>query len=472
MRKTYLLVLGTVFTLSSALVSCGDSNDDPTDPTENPDPINPEEPSAGEAMSPASQKEYLDVVAKEFMDETKASDFNAIADLYNYVSDTYTDNYDWDAVGEWGSDIYESLRESLGTIDREQEKSNWGEYNYIYTNYKAVLMASNFTGHFTATNRKWTLTKANDLQFIFNDKNGKECVLKLETSGSVKKVYLGNIEEWVDYDYESSGDQYISNEYYDRTQLTIGVPENIVVTLTQGGNQVVKTTVKVNIGGLTDEKFDISKNELDVSTLVELNNGYKFNFSQIAYNVSSKASASFEMSKNGKSLALVAFSSDLSDIPSCNIDAFVNEDCDDVDFDNANMKNVYVKLDIIGKVQIQGILSDVRKFADYLDSADANDDSESKYKSYINQANSLLDLNLFYDGKAVKQATVKLEPFISESWGGTTYWEVEPVLNFYDGSSYSTFEAFFNDKDFKSVIDTFEELADKYAALVNERIDW
>ena len=72
----------------------------------------------------------------------------------------------------------------------------------------------------------------------------------------------------------------------------------------------------------------------------------------------------------------------------------------------------------------------------------------------------------------VKQATVKLEPFISESWGGTTYWEAEPVLNFYDGSSYSTFEAFFNDKDFKSVIDTFEELADKYAALVNERIDW
>lgn len=460
MRKTYLLVLGTVFTLSSAFVSCGDSN---TTPVDN---FDPREPAAGEAMSPASQKEYLELVAKEFMDETKASDFNAIADLYNYVSDTYTDNYDWDAVDKWGSDIYKSLRESLGTTDREQEKYTWGEYNYIYTNYKALLKASNFTGHFTATNGKWTLTKANDLQFIFNDKNGQVCVLKLETSGSVKKVYLGNTTEWVDYYNESSGGQYISNEYYDRTQLTIGVPENIVVTLTQGGNQVVKTTVKVNIGGLlTDEKFDISKNELDVSTLVELNNGYKFNFSQIAYNVNSKASVSFEMSKNGKSLALVAFSSDLSGIPSCNIDAFVNEDCDDVNFDNANMKNVYVKLDILGKVQILGTLSDARQFADYLDSADANDKSESEYKSYVNQANSLLNLNLCYNGKAVKQATVKLEPFSSESWGGTTHWKVEPVLNFYDGSSYSTFEAFFNDKDFKSVIDTFEELADKYAAL-------
>lgn len=467
MRNKILLVLGMVFTLSSALVSCGDDNDDITGPVENP-----EEPSANEAMSPARQKEYLDVVAKDFMKETKASDFEEIADLYNYVSATYTDDYDWDAVDEWGSEIFESLKEDLGSTDKEQEKYNWGEYNYFYTNYRAVLMASNFTGHFTAANNKWTLTKANDLQFIFKDQHGKECVLKLETSGNVKKVYIGNIDDWVDYDYEDNGNQYVSNEYYDRTQLTIGVPENIVVTLTQGGNQVAKTTLKVNLENLPNEKFDISKNELTVSTLVELNNGYKFNFSQIAYNVSSKSSASFEISKNGKSLALVAFSSDLSDIPSCNIDAFVNEDYDEDDFNNANMKNVYVKIDILGKVQIQGTLSDVRKYADYLDSADANNDSEKQFKSYINQANSLLDLNLFYDGKSLKQATVKLEPFISESWGGTIYWEVEPVLYFYDGSSYSTFEAFFNDKDFKSVIDTFKNLANRFAALVNERIDW
>lgn len=467
MRNKILLVLGMVFTLSSALVSCGDDNDDITGPVENP-----EEPSANEAMSPARQKEYLDVVAKDFMKETKASDFEEIADLYNYVSATYTDDYDWDAVDEWGSEIFESLKEDLGSTDKEQEKYNWGEYNYFYTNYRAVLMASNFTGHFTAANNKWTLTQANDLQFIFKDQHGKECVLKLETSGNVKKVYIGNIDDWVDYDYEDNGNQYVSNEYYDRTQLTIGVPENIVVTLTQGGIQVAKTTLKVNLENLPNEKFDISKNELTVSTLVELNNGYKFNFSQIAYNVSSKSSASFEISKNGKSLALVAFSSDLSDIPSCNIDAFVNEDYDEDDFNNANMKNVYVKIDILGKVQIQGTLSDVRKYADYLDSADANNDSEKQFKSYINQANSLLDLNLFYDGKSLKQATVKLEPFISESWGGTIYWEVEPVLYFYDGSSYSTFEAFFNDKDFKSVIDTFKNLANRFAALVNERIDW
>ena len=462
-----LLLIGSVFSLSSALVSCGGDDDSVDSPIVNPDPIVPEEPSKNEAMTPLEQKEYLDVIARGFMDKTPASDFNEISKLYNHISNTYTDNYDWDEVGDWGSEIFESLKESLGTTDKEQEKYSWGEYNYIYTNYKALVMASNFKGQFKAIGNKWELSKADDLQFIFSDQHGKECVLKLVTSGNVKKVFIGNIDEWVDYNYDYSNDYYISNDYYDRTQLTVGVPENIVVTLTQGGSQVVKVTVKLNIGDLSNDKFDLSKNQLTASTLVELNNGYKFNVSQVAYNGNNKTSVSFDMSKNGESLASVAFSSDISGIPSCNIDAMVSGNIDEEDFNNSNMKNVYVKLDIMGKLQIQGTLSDVRKFTDYINEADDNDDDEKTFKSYVNQANSLANVNLFYDGKSTKQATVTLEAFEEESWNGMKYWYMEPMLNFYDGSSYSTFDAFFNDKDFKSVIDAFEKLADNYASLIN-----
>ena len=462
-----LLLIGSVFSLSSALVSCGGDDDSVDSPIVNPDPIVPEEPSKNEAMTPLEQKEYLDVIARGFMDKTPASDFNEISKLCNHISNTYTDNYDWDEVGDWGREIFESLKESLGTTDKEQEKDSWGEYNYIYTNYKALVMASNFKGQFKAIGNKWELSKADDLQFIFSDQHGKECVLKLVTSGNVKKVFIGNIDEWVDYNYDYSNDYYISNDYYDRTQLTVGVPENIVVTLTQGGSQVVKVTVKLNIGDLSNDKFDLSKNQLTASTLVELNNGYKFNVSQVAYNGNNKTSVSFDMSKNGESLASVAFSSDISGIPSCNIDAMVSGNIDEEDFNNSNMKNVYVKLDIMGKLQIQGTLSDVRKFTDYINEADDNDDDEKTFKSYVNQANSLANFNLFYDGKSTKQATVTLEAFEEESWNGMKYWYMEPMLNFYDGSSYSTFDAFFNDKDFKSVIDAFEKLADNYASLIN-----
>ena len=478
MKKNSLKWMAVLFAaiVSVGFVSCGD---DDKDDSSNPEtPIEPVEPTNDNAMSPADQKEYLEKVALEFMDMMPSSDFRDIVELGKYIGETYGDDYDWDNVGDWAEDAFESAREALGTKTTESETEKWGsytyKYNYIYTNYKALLLASNFTGHFTARNGRWVYEKANDLQFIFTDKRSQQCVVKLETSGSIKKVYAFNIDDRKDRDYDSNGYTYTSNVYYDRTQCTIGVPERIVVTLTQGGSQVVKTTVNIDLGSINGEEFDISKNSVNVSVLTELNNGYKFDVSKVAYTANTNASVSFVMSKNGTSLVTMGASADVNDIPSVNVSAFSSKsfDEDDYNFDKVNGKNAYVKLDILGKVQIQGKLSDIRKFADYLEDASDNDRDEKNFKSYINQANALADVNLFYDGKNVKQAAIKLEPFAEESWNGRTYWEVEPVIYFYDGSSYSTFEAFFNEKDFKKTIDTFKTLANKYADLVDEHIDW
>jgi len=478
MKKNYLKLMAYLFAaiVCVGVASCGDDDKDDSSKPENP--ITPVEPTKNDAMSSAEQKEYLEKVAMEFMDMMPASDFRDISELGKFIAENYVEDYDWKNVEDWAKDVFDAAREALGTKSTERKTDNrysyTYEYNYIYTNYKALLLASNFTGHFTAHNGRWIQEKANDLQFIFTDKRGQQCVLKMETGGSVKNVYLLNIDDRQSRDYNSSGNTSIYNYYYDRTQCVIGVPENIVVTLTQGGSQVVKTTVKINLGSIINEEFDISKSSLTLSVLVELNNGYKFNVSNVAYTASTNASVAFTMSKNGTALVTIGASANVYDIPSVNVSAFSSKsfDKDNYDFDKINGKNAYVKLDILGKVQIQGTLSDIRKFVDYLDEAKHNDTSESTYKSYINQANSLADVNLFYDGKNVKQAAIKLEPFADEKWNGRTYWETEPVIYFYDGSSYSTFEAFFNEKDFKKVIDTFKTLANKYADLVDKRIDW
>lgn len=478
MKKNYLKLMSFLFTaiVCVGFASCGDDdNDAPSNPET---PISPVEPSPDNAMSSAEQKEYLEKIALEFIDMMPASDFRDISELGKYIVDYYIDNYDWDNVENWAKDAFEAAREAIGTKTTESQTEQWGsytyKYNYIYTNYKAVLLASNFTGHFTAQNGRWEQEKANDLQFIFTDKRGQQCVLKLETGGSVKKVYLLNVDDWQDQDYNSNGYNYTYNYYYNRTQYTIGVPERIIVTLTQGGSQVVKTTINIDLGSINNEEFDISKNSLTVSAVAELNNGYKFDVSNVAYTANTSASAAFTMSKNGTALVTIGASANVNDIPSVNVSAFTSDsfDANDYKLDEANGKNAYVKLDIIGKVQIQGTLSDIRKFVDYLNEAKRNDTSEKTYKSYINQANSLADVNLFYDGKNVKQATIKLEPFAEEKWNGSTFWETEPLIYFNDGSSYSTFKAFFNEKDFKKVIDTFKNLANKYADLVDQRIYW
>jgi hypothetical protein len=255
--------------------------------------------------------------------------------------------------------------------------------------------------------------------------------------------------------------------------MTIGVPEKMTVSLTENGTSVVKTTLKIDLSGISGSEFNLSSSNLSVSSLTELNNGYTFDMSQVAY-TAAKPFVKYAISKNDVELVSFAAAADLNDIPSCNFSAFSSEnfDVDDYDTDDANAKNAYVKFDMMGKLQIQGTISDVRKFADYIEKAEEYDTNESTFKSYVNLANSLMDISLFYDGSAAKQAAVKFEPFIDESWGGMTYWYAEPVMVFYDGSSYSSFEAFFNEIDFRRAIDAFEALANRYADLVDERIDW
>lgn len=473
MKKNYLKLMAYMFAaiVCGGFVSCGDDGKDSSNSSETP--INPVEPSQDNAMTPVEQKEYLEKVALEFMDLMPASDFQDISDLGKYISKNYVQDYDWSKVEGWAKDVFEASREALGTQTMESETEKWGnytyKYNYIYTNYKALLLASNFKGHFIASNGQWVQESANDLQFIFADKRGQQCIVKLETGGNVKNVYVLNIDTWQNSDNSSNGYTYTYDRYYDRTQCIIGVPERINVTLTQGGSQVINTIVKIDLGNIVGEEFDISKNSLTVSALVELNNGYKFDISKVAYNGNVNASVSFAMKKNDTALVSMGASGEVNGLPSVNVNAYSSKNFNskDYDLDNVNGKNTFVKLDIMGKIQIQGTLVDVRKYLDYLNEAEDNNMDEKTYKSYINLANSLADINLFYDGKNVKQAALKLEPFANQSWSGSTRWEAEPVICFFDGSSYSTFEAFFNEKDFKKVVDTFKTLTDKYADLID-----
>lgn len=454
-QKLKISVLSAIFCAGAIyLTSCGDDNNSNPDPT--PNPITPETPSQGEAMTPNEQKQYLEEVAIEFLNDIDAYDFNDISDLGQYVSDTYSD-YDWDNVSEWAEDIFDDLTEDLHKTTKEIDE--YGNICY-YDNYKAIIMASNFQSKFKAANGYWSRSNANNLQFIFNDRDGQECTLKLETSGSVKKVYACNIDDWYDYDYDYNDDSY--TDYYDRTQLTIGVPEKIIITLTQGAKTLLKNTLEINLTAITNEKFDLSKSQLTLKSTTELHNGYAFMINQMAYS-STKASVSFSMTQNGKSLVSATATTDITDIPALSIDE-ISSNVNNEDFEDTNAKNCFIQFDILGKVQLQGKLSDCRKFSDYMELADDNYNNESTFKSYINQANALADINLYYNGSSVKQASCYFEAF-EDSYYGYSEWYVEPVIKFYDGTSYSTFEAFFNDVDFKKTVNTFEDLIADFADL-------
>ena len=430
--------------------------------------VKPEIPEQSEALTPTEQKRKMEDIANQFMAEVPSSDFRGIADLFNDLNQEYED-YEWDNVEDWMEECFDGCKEFLG--DTTVTNEGWYDiYNYVYRDYKALYVLSNFAGHFTAESGEWKYTKAKDLQFIMPK---HDCVVKLETSVDVKKVYVGNIEDYVDYDNDYNTYPYIHNEYYDRTQATIGVPEKITLTLTQRGSNVVKCVVTTDLSGIKDEKFDIAKSGLAMTGQIELNNGYKVSLSKADYQGNKSFSCTLIVSKKDKTLLSMGVATDITGLPSYNLDAFVSDEVDDDEledtFEDANVSKAFVKLDVLGKLQVQGTITDVRGFVRKMEKAEDNDTKESAFKSYVSQANELIDINLFYDGNSTIQAYVKLEPFREEGWyDGETWWEAEPVIYFYDGSSYSSLEAFFNEYDFDDVIDAFKELIEDYEDMIEE----
>ncbi|MBQ8158043.1 MAG: hypothetical protein IJ081_03375 [Prevotella sp.] len=481
MKKNFwkLAMLSFVTVLSLSAVSCGDDGDD--NPSSSSGNDNGVTPPTGTVLTPTQQKQYMEKVAQEFMNITKASDFQAYAEFGKYVNNTYVKGYNWQSVGDWAKRCFDAAVPLVNHSENtETSNSSWGDYtyvyiyNYIYNDYAGLLLASQFTGHFTASNGSWSRTDADDLQFIFNDQNGNPCVLKLATSGKVTNVHIPDIRNsnysWYSsyYNYSST---YITDRTYNTFDLTVGVPEQIEVTLSIGGGQLVKAAVKFDASNMNGSEFVFSNSNLNVSAVVSLSNGYEFNVSQVAYQASKSAAVNFTMSKSGTSLVSLAVASDVTGLPSyylSNIDELRSKE-----FSNANGKNSVAKIDILGKMQLQGTVSDVRKLSEYFEAAEDNRYDEAQFKSYVNQANSLMDLILYYDNNTTKQASVKLESFAKQqSWSNNIKWKTEPVILFYDGSSYSTFSAFFNENDFNQVINSFKSLAQSYANLIDQRVKW
>ena len=415
------------FSLPIIFTSCGD------DVTENdtiPTPPSPTE------MSPIEQKEFMERVALNLLDEFEAENFESLMDLAEYLKRKYSD-YDTEEVEEWFEDYLDDITKFVG---ESSEKNYWGGY-YHYDNYERLYKLSNLKGKFTAKNYEWAYEKSNDLQFVVKDMDGNTCVAKLTTSGDVKKVYVGDEDDWCNYYY----DGYAYHYYYDVYENTIAVPERMELTFTQGSKTIVKVVVNTDLSSMSGTEFDLSEDSYSVSANVVVND-YEINIEKVSYKAGKNASVSYNVKRNNKSLVSISIAAD--------VDAS-NEELE-------SCKNANVSIDIMGDIQIKGKCSDVVKYSEYLKEADDNSDNENKFKSYINQANSLLDLGVYYEGKDYKYAKMIMEPAVDRYYYYEE-WYCDYVIYFNeDKTTYTLFEIFFNDKDFKSVINKFEDLIESF----------
>lgn len=438
MKKRWYLLLALPLVLGAPTVlsSCGDDE---------PDPISGDNNQGETKLDSESQKLKLQATAQKFMKEVPADEMRNLSQLADYVNDAYINNskFSNDVVTDW----FEKLIDSNLSPDGKKDFNNYWSEEY----YKRIIELSQFKGKFVAGKEGWTKSNADDLQFEFKDQNGITCVLTLKTSGKTAKVYVG--ETWGDcYSEKIEG---VDGEYWKWTDVIeknyVYVPEHITTTLLQGGNTLVSAEVNIDHSQFSGPEYDLSKDAVSTNATVKINN-YVWVVDRAAHN--SKEGSAYvkgSMSKAGKTL--VSFEASAADTK-------LDEDGELLQGGAAK-----VSVNILDEVQIKGTCSNVKTFADYMDKADRNDENESQFKSYVNQANSLLNLGIYFNGGSMRQAKVQLECF-EDGYANWKYWTYEPVLVFDDNSTYSTFTAFFNETSFREVINSFEDLVRSYEKLI------
>lgn len=445
-KFSWLLLLLALISMPFSLASCGGGDDDIDGDGTEINGNNQGGNTIGNEMTPTEQKEYMEKVALDFLDEFKAENFKNICDLTQYISKEYSD-YNSDKVTKWFEDYLNEITKYTGS---SEEKTYWG-YEH-FENYTRIYTLSNLKGKLTAEDGKWKYSESNNLQFIVKDSKGNNCVATLTSKGKTKKVYIGDEEDWTHYSYEiDDNGQRFYHDYYDVYNQTIAVPEVLELTLTQGSNTIAKVTITTDLTSMAGEEFDLSKDAYSAKATANINN-YEFYVNKAKYTPKGNAVLTYTMKHNNKVLASLEASAEV-----------------DVDEEQSSCKNGLVNMSIMGnEIQIKGKCNDILKFSEYLDAAEENDEDEAIFKSYTNLANSLLDLGVYYKGKSNKYASIKLEPVYDDDFW-EKHWRYDFVIYFNDDqTTYTLFEVFFNDKDFKSLIRKFENLIEDFADLVEE----
>lgn len=385
----------------------------------------------GTAMTESEQKEYIDKTGRELVDKINADDFKPITELATYVSDNLTRT----ATNRSSkTDVIEDFFEAavdMCTLENTKE------------HIRRLFEMSKFSAEFSYQNGTWvkTGTPNNTLRFNFNDKNGQPCVAEAVGSGSEVEVHASIFDDkHKRYDYTNYYSYYTQTEEY-----RFKVPEQVNVKLTRGNSSLVNIQVNISVDG---GEFKYNANKASVTMDANIM-GYRITLSRAYYNGGSNAGVDVTVAKGGELLVKAVASANVR------FDA-------DGEFVSAGNGNVNVN--ILGKVQVRGTVDDFNKIRD-LDAQINRESTEAEVKEVADQMNKQFNIGVYFNGNGTRQAYLQVYPFLKKK-SYYERWELQPVVCFGDGTSYSTFESLGDDSRFKELVKKVESLVTKFEDLV------
>ena len=120
-----------------------------------------------------------------------------------------------------------------------------------------------------------------------------------------------------------------------------------------------------------------------------------------------------------------------------------------------------VKLDVLGKIQLRGGVTDGAALVDAYNNWGEKDYSDelTHYQELCDFLNKYLYASVYYNNTTTEQAKVLMQVYEEE------YYSVEPILYFPQDETSIAVMTYFNSSKFLNLSDLVEELANSYIAL-------
>lgn len=415
-------------------------------------------------LYPDEQKVKLEHVAENLMEVYPSTGFEDLMDLSVAFSERYLDGeYDWEPVFEYCEDRgYEMF------FEEEDVSEKNGDIYYSWSLLSLIEM-SDLYGKIVLGPTSATCQDYDGTEMVFT-LDGNEYVVDMSCSGKttvVKYTFEDIYGYHKDGYYDDNGywvDDYVMVHYNDKYEFEVEVPENIVITVTENGDEFAMIDLDFTVS-VSRTGFDITKDCLLVSLTAEID-GNEFVMEKTGYDaVKDKAYQSFGVRKDGKDVLFVDLSAKAQVELVTEREEYGDGDYYEYTYLEVDMmKDFNVSVDLLGELQIEGSCSNALSLNDYIEIFyDAS--SRTQVERAIDNINNCLDLVVYYDGTDVKQADVIMDYYVYEDdYYGETYYELEPIIVFPDGSKYAVYE-YFDEDSFSGLIDSFELWLDYYEAM-------
>lgn len=431
LKKIARIMLVSV--LAAGMSACSD--DDPVEEGANGDD------GQKSSLTQEQQKQRLESVATEASALLNPEDQRQVIELANYWNNEYGGldiPEEWDAVANTPLNTPAHILGHIGTALKHGDISTlaWGASNYYYE-------FSRFTGVFEANNGySWQkVGESSDIVFRFKDAAGRQVVVTVKATGSNNEVV-----------------------YNDYDKYTIVAPRTVETTVVDNGSTLVHSVVNVNINEQGHAvSMTVSADIANVHAEASLDATDTRIVSNGGIIVGGRNLVNYDAVVTGQNMANRAELERLIDNPSKS--AF-----------SAMFKMADATVDVLGKVQVKGNLTDTYVVYDLFDKYFDDDGYDSKEaarqacQAACDELGRQLKGRLYFDGSNVVEAEIIYAPTLDEYENpyypeyGWWEWYIDPLFKFSDGTTYSI-GGYFDNGRFASVENTWTNLWNSYSRL-------